>query len=71
MKIKEIVSQHRRDFQAIYICEHCGAEEKGNGYDDKNFHQNVIPNKKCKSCGEKAPDNYRGLSPKYPAGMIV
>jgi len=29
MKIKKIVSQHRRDFIAIYECEHCGHEEKG------------------------------------------
>ncbi len=71
MKIKEIVSQHRRDFQAIYVCEHCGKEEKGYGYDDSNFHQNVIPNKICKSCGEKSPDNYRGLSPKYPEYAVV
>lgn len=26
MKIKEIISQNRRDFTAIYQCEHCGHE---------------------------------------------
>ena len=66
MKIKEIKSQHRRDFTAIYVCEHCGHEEEGYGYDDTNFHQNVIPNTKCGKCGEKAPDNYRPLTTKYP-----
>lgn len=30
MKIKEIKSQHRRDFFAIYVCEHCGNETKKN-----------------------------------------
>lgn len=46
MKIKTIESQHRRDFYAIYECEHCGHEHKGSGYDDANFHQNVVPKKK-------------------------
>ena len=39
MKIKRIVSQHRRDFYAIYECEHCeSVSEESRGYDDKNFH---------------------------------
>ena len=66
MKIKEITSQSRRDFYAIYECEHCGHTEKGSGYDDDNFHRNVIPNMKCGKCGEKSPDNYRPLGTKYP-----
>lgn len=28
MKIKKILSQNRRDFRAIYECEHCGNIEK-------------------------------------------
>jgi len=52
MKIKEIIFQNRRDFKAMYICEHCGNEEEGRGYDDDYFHNNVIPNMKCKKCGE-------------------
>ena len=47
MKIKEITSQYRRDFYAIYECEHCGATHKSYGYDDANFHNNVIPNMVC------------------------
>ena len=42
MKIKQIVLQYRRDFTGIYECEHCGHTDKGNGYDDANFHKNVI-----------------------------
>ena len=57
MKIKEILSQIRRDFTAIYMCEHCDHEEEGNGYDDDNFHRNVVPMMKCKKCGKKASDN--------------
>jgi transcription elongation factor Elf1 len=71
MKIKTITSQSRRDFYAIYECEHCGHEQKGSGYDDANFHQNVIPKMECKKCGKKAPDAYRPLATKYPDSMVV
>ncbi|MFA5543285.1 MAG: hypothetical protein WDA47_05890 [Bacilli bacterium] len=71
MKIKEILSQHRRDFIAIYVCEHCGYEEESDGYDDENFHRNVIPNMMCKKCGEKANENYRPLATKYPEGFHI
>jgi len=53
MKIKEIVSQHRRDFRAIYVCEHCGYEMEDSGYDDAFFHTKVIPDKVCPSAGKK------------------
>lgn len=34
MKIEQILSQHRRDFIADYICEHCGHIHKYSpGYD--------------------------------------
>ena len=71
MKIKEITSQHRRDFYAIYECEHCGHEAKGGGYDDTNFHANVIPAMVCSKCGKKAADNYRPLATKYPDSMNI
>ena len=71
MKIKEIISQSRRDFYAIYECEHCGHTEKGEGYDDANYHQNVIPARKCEKCGKTAPDNYRPLTTKYPEGYQI
>jgi len=71
MKIKEILSQHRRDFQAIYECEHCGDVKASYGYDDANFHNNVIPNMKCEECGKKAKDTYRPLTTKYPEGQSV
>lgn len=65
MKIKTITSQHRRDFRAIYECEHCGHTQEGSGYDDPHFHKNVIPAMECKVCGLQAPKNYRPLSTKY------
>jgi len=71
MKIKTILSQHRRDFKAIYECEHCGFTFTRSGYDDHNFHHNVIPSWECKECGKKAEENYRPLEPKYKPYEIV
>lgn len=51
MKIKEILSQSRRDFTATILCENCGnIETMKNGYDDRYFHDNVMPAKKCAVC---------------------
>lgn len=71
MKIKEITSQSRRDFYAIYVCEHCGLTMECSGYDDTNFHQNVIPNMLCPECGKKSPTDYRPLGTKYPDHVQV
>lgn len=65
MKIKTIESQNRRDFYAIYECEHCGHTKRGSGYDDSNFHRNVIPVMKCEKCGKAADENYRPMGTKY------
>lgn len=71
MKIKRILNQSRRDFTAIYECEHCAHEVKGYGYDDVNFHNNVIPKMECGKCNKTASDDYRPLATKYPEGMTV
>jgi len=71
MKIQKILDQYRRDFTAIYECEHCGATRQSYGYDDANFHQNVIPAMTCNECGEKAPADYRPLTTKYPEGYQI
>ena len=71
MKIKEITSQSRRDFRAIYECESCGETKNGSGYDDANFHNEVIPAMKCDSCGKTAPGSFRGLAPKHSADTVI
>ena len=71
MRIKEILSQHRRDFRAIYECEHCGYTKEDDGYDDAYFHGTVIPDMECPRCGKKAGENYRPLTTKYPEWMQV
>lgn len=75
MKIKEIISQYRRDFSAVMICEFCNQEELNKwGYDDRNYHDNVIPKMKCKNCGKSTeseggtPDR---IATKYPEGFQV
>jgi len=71
MKIQKILNQHRRDFTAIYECEHCGFQRKGHGYDDIHFHKNVIPDMTCTECDKKAAADYRPLTTKYPEGRQV
>jgi len=71
MRIKRITSQHRRDFHAVYECEHCDHTYYGYGYDDAHFHQNVIPSKVCPVCKKTSGDDYRPLATKYPAGQVV
>lgn len=74
MRIKEITDQSRRDFRALYECEGCGDVVKGRGYDDENFHQNVIPRMICEKCGKSANSlgsDYRPLTTKYPEGVQI
>jgi transcription elongation factor Elf1 len=54
MKIKTKHSQHRNDFTATYECEFCEHSFKDYGYDDRNFHENVIPAMFCKQCGKSS-----------------
>ena len=65
MKINKILRQNRRDFIAEYECEHCGHTHEKRGYDDTNFHNNVVPQMLRPACGKKADDSYRPLTTKY------
>ena len=71
MHIHKFISQDRRDFVAIYICEHCDHRKESMGYDDANYHLNVIPNFECPKCHKTAGENYRPLTTKYPEGMQI
>ena len=52
MYIKKILSKNRNDFWADYACEGCGfVEHDKSGYNDDNYHNNVIPRKVCPACG--------------------
>ena len=53
MKIIIITSQYRRDFCADIECEGCGNKEKlTRGYDDRYYHDAVLPDRKCSKCGK-------------------
>jgi len=55
----------------MHECEHCSHEQIGSGYDDANFHRNVIPEMVCPKCGKTASDSYRPLATKYSEHEIV
>lgn len=71
MKIKRITNQHRRDFRAVYECEHCDHLKEADGYDDDYFHREVIPAMKCPNCAKTAGDDYRPLAPRYDPREVV
>ena len=46
------------DIYAEFECEHCGnIQNNVSGYNDDNFHENVIPSWECKKCGKKRAKN--------------
>ena len=66
-----MISRNRRDFEAIFECEHCGYEYEGSGYDDRYYHNHVLPAIACKKCGKSAGDDYAPLTPKYREGFQI
>jgi len=71
MYIKRIVSQHRRDFTAIFKCKHCGHEQKCGGYDDTYFHATVVPQMVCPECKKTAGNEYVSRLPKHPMDAVL
>ena len=77
MKLIEILAQSRRDFQGQYKCEFCNhieTDSSMSSYDDRYYHDNVIPNMKCKKCG-KSTISENGVieqtATKYPEGFQI
>lgn len=51
MFIDQMLAQSRFDFDAVMRCEHCGHRQMiTTGYDDANYHYNVIPKMTCAAC---------------------
>ena len=72
MYLKEKTQQHRRDFRGILHCEHCDHEQElTSGYDDANYHENVIPSIKCRQCGQVAPADGKRTAPSVPAWKVI
>lgn len=62
MKIHKVNNSYGYDFYWEGICEHCSAinEKMPPGYDDTNYHKNVIPKMICKSCGKNRDGLLKG-----------
>lgn len=77
MKLIKVLSQSRRDFKGRYQCEFCNHIETDKGmdsYDDDYYHQNVIPNTKCKKCNKSTLSEKGTVAEyktKYPANLVV
>jgi DNA-directed RNA polymerase subunit RPC12/RpoP len=73
MFILKIISRNRRDFYAVYKCEHCGHETgEQPGYDDANYHDNVIPEMECDDCGKSSGGvPFDPQAPRYEEGLQV
>lgn len=77
MKLIKILSQHRRDFKGQYKCEFCDhieIDKSMDSYDDRNYHDNIIPNIKCPKCN-KSTISENGVvdetPTKYPEGFQI
>jgi hypothetical protein len=71
MKLIEILNQYRFDFDGILECEHCGSNQTvKNGYDDTNYHVNVIPKITCINCS-KCRDGTIGDPHNIAGGKLV
>lgn len=77
MKLIKIIDQSRRDFKGQYKCEFCGQVDIDKGmdsYDDRYYHDNVIPNQKCSKCGKSTNSEGGTINKtptKYPEGYQV
>lgn len=71
MHIKKKIDQNRRDFMAVYQCEHCDHEEQGYGYDDVYFHQTVIPRMVCPKCEKTADAMTPKTTPDVPPHVVI
>jgi len=76
MKLLKKYNQMRRDCEMDIECEGCGNMEKGvSAYDDRNFWDNVLPNKNCEKC-QKCSNDFdleiiQKIKTKYPEGYQI
>lgn len=77
MKLVKIISQSRRDFKGEYKCEFCGhidTDKNMDSYDDRNYHDNVIPNMDCPKCHKSTISeggDIQYIETKYPEGFQI
>ena len=72
MRIIKTYNWSRRDFTFDSECEHCGhTETDQSGYDDRHFHDHVMPSRQCSECGKTSPEGSEPRATRYPEGMLV
>jgi hypothetical protein len=77
MKLIEIIAQSRRDFQGKYECEFCGhidTDKNLDSYDDRYYHDEVIPNQECEKCGKSTLSGGSSVThtdTRYPEGFQI
>jgi hypothetical protein len=75
MIIKKVLTYCRRDFTATLECEFCKAmDHLSSGYDDSNYHNNVLANRKCKNCDKSSISGKSKIipkEPKYPENFVI
>lgn len=55
MRIKRITWQHRNDYRAVMVCEHCRHTQTDPcGYADAFYQERVIPAMYCGGCGKNS-----------------
>jgi len=72
MKVTRKYNQMRRDCHCDLECESCGHKETiTSAYDDRNYWDNVIPNRKCGKCDKSTNDlglETERVTTRYPDG---
>jgi len=75
MRITKTYNWSRRDFCASMECESCKrTQENDSCYDDENYYDNVVPNIKCKKCGESTNSlglEKQNISTRYNPNTIM
>ena len=71
MHIAKYTWRSRRDFKAVYRCEHCDATVEKSGDDDAYFKREVIPGMVCDGCGKRAGDAYVPNRTRYAEGEVI
>ena len=74
MKLIEKLDQFRRDFTGLYECECCKKQIELKGYDDRNWHDKLVPKIKCPNCFNSTKSlgvAIDRIETKYPESLVV
>ncbi len=58
MRIAKVIARHNKQMNLRFECEYCGYVFIGTGYDCEYFHESVVPELACDSCGKTAGSGF-------------